>query len=115
MESLAAQWTAKIKRTMSVDVSRFTKAGMPAEQIVERLFDIPEVAQAFHLRANQRQPLSRNPSTPDETREIANALDRVAAWLDDGFHERTVEELRSIACDLDPDCEPARSPWPMRL
>jgi hypothetical protein len=98
--SIADEWLARIKGTMAVDVSRFQAAGLSPEAIVEQLFNIPEVEQAFHLRANRGRPLSLDPSTPAERQEIVDALERVAAWLDDGFHQKLVDELRGIAAEL---------------
>lgn len=96
-DSLTAQWLDCIKQTMAVDLTRFQAAGIPPKAQVERLFGIPEVAQAFHLRANRKRPLAIDPGTDEERAEIVDALERVVAWLDDGFHERLVEQLREIA------------------
>lgn len=95
------QWIDRIKETMAVDVSRFSKAGMTGREVVDRIFDIPEVSQAFNLRANRRRPLAMDPTTPEQKLEIAEALERIAAWLDDGFHTKLVEELREIAAEMD--------------
>jgi hypothetical protein len=97
MTTLTDQWLGRMKETLAVDVARFQTAGLPPRAIVEKLFDIPEVEQAFHLRANQRRPLALDPSTNAERQEIIDALTRVIEWLDDGFHEPLVLELRDIA------------------
>lgn len=97
---LAADWLAKMKVTMAVDLSRFMSAGLPPRAIIERLFEIPEVSQAFHLRAHRGRPLALDPSSPEQKREIVEALERMAGWLDDGFHEALVEELRGIAAEV---------------
>ena len=93
-------WLGRLKQTMAIDLARGMSAGMPPRALIDLLFDIPEVSQAFHLRENRRRPLALDPSTDEERREIVDALDRVATWLDDGFHEVTVSELRSIAEEL---------------
>jgi hypothetical protein len=85
---------------MAVDIDRGVAAGKRGRAIVAMLFDIPEVAQAFHLRANRRQALALDPETDEERKEIADALVRVADWLDDGFHEAIVAQLREIAAEL---------------
>jgi hypothetical protein len=46
-------WLDRLKQTMSVDIARF--AGLPAEAIVEKLMEIPEVEQAFRMRADRRK------------------------------------------------------------
>lgn len=99
---MSDDWLAKLKETMAVDLSRFIDEGMSPRMVVERLMDIPEVGQAFHLRANQRQALPIDPSTVQQKQEVAEALERAATWLDDGFHEEIVAELREIAGDLQP-------------
>lgn len=93
-------WLPRLKQTMALDLSRFMSAGMPPRAIIERLMDIPEVGQAFHLRENRRRPLAIDPETDEQRQEIVDALERVAAWLDDGFHEKLVSELREIAEDV---------------
>lgn len=93
-------WLTKIKETMAIDVQRFVDAGLPPKVIVARLFEIPEVEQAFRLRANRRQPLPLEPSTDAERMEVVEALERVAAWLNDDFHGELVEQLRAVAAEL---------------
>jgi hypothetical protein len=48
---LSADYIAKIKRTLAVDIGRFMTAGLPPKAIVDKLWDIPEVEQAFYLRS----------------------------------------------------------------
>ena len=97
---MSDEWLARIQRTMAVDISRFQSAQAPPAGIVKRLFDIPEVEEAFHLLRNRRSPLSLDPSSRAEKQEIVDAIERVVAWLDNGFHEKLVEELRAIAGEL---------------
>jgi hypothetical protein len=98
--SIADEWLARIKGTMTVDIDRGISAGADGQRIVDMLLAIPEVSQALHLRANRRAALALDPSTDDEKREIVDALERVAAWLTDGFHDKLVDELRGIAGEL---------------
>ena len=99
MSEIEDRWLANIKRTMAIDVSRFISAQWPPKAIVDGLFQIPEVDQAFHLRANRRRPLVLDPSTDAEKQEIADALNRVADWLEPG-NEREAATLRSIAAQI---------------
>lgn len=99
-DQLAEQWLVRIKQTIATDLSRLMAAQVPPQGIVKRLFEIPEVEQAFHLRADRKRPLAKDPSSRAEYQEIADALTRVANWLDDGFHVAAVEELRSIRDEL---------------
>ena len=48
---MSDEWLARIKQTMAVDLSRFQSAGLPPKAQIERLFQIPEVADAFYLRS----------------------------------------------------------------
>lgn len=100
--SITDDWLTRIKGTMAIDVDRGISAGADGQRIVEMLLAIPEVSQGLHLRANRTAPLALDPSTDDQKREIIDALNRVADWLDDGFHAAIVEELRGIAADLEP-------------
>lgn len=100
--SLTDEWLARLKVTMAVDVDRGITGGANGQKIVEMLLTIPEVSQGLHLRANRRASLPLDPSTDDEKREIVDAIERVADWLDDGFHETLVAELRGIAAELSP-------------
>lgn len=97
-------WLQRIKGTMAIDIERGGSARKSGPEIVEMLFAIPEVSQAFHLRANRRRPLAVDPATDEDRREIVDALERVIAWLDDGFHERMVEELRGIIREMGSSC-----------
>jgi hypothetical protein len=54
-DPISADWLAKMKHTLAVDLSRFMTAGLPPRAIVEKLFEIPEVEQAFELRAKARR------------------------------------------------------------
>jgi hypothetical protein len=99
--SINDEWLARIKGTMAVDVDRGISAGAGGPKIVEMLLAIPEVGQGLHLRANRGRPLAMDPATEEEKREIVDALNRVADWLSDGFHERTVDELRAIVTELE--------------
>jgi hypothetical protein len=98
--AIADDWLTRVTSTMAVDVDRGISAGADGRRIVDMLLAIPEVSQALHLRANRRAPLALDPATDDDRREIVDALNRVADWLDDGFHEATVAQLRSIAAEL---------------
>lgn len=100
--SVDDQWTAKIKETMAVDVQRFRDERLPSREIINRLFEIPEVAQAFALRANRRRPLPAEPSTDAERFEVIEALTHVADWLGSDFDEDIAERLREIAGELAP-------------
>jgi hypothetical protein len=51
MTDLSADYIAKIKRTLAIDIGRFMTAGLPPKAIVEKLWEIPEVEQAFYLRS----------------------------------------------------------------
>jgi hypothetical protein len=75
-------WLDRLKQTMAVDVARF--AGLPGEAIVEKLMQIPEVEQAFRMRADRRK-------VPP-----AVILSDAADYLDDGYHEKLVADLREI-------------------
>jgi hypothetical protein len=90
----------QLQRTIAIDIGRFQSAGLPPKAIVTKLMEIPEVDQALHLYANRRRPLSLDPSTDADKQEIVDAIERVAAWLDDGFHEPLVEQLREIGGEL---------------
>lgn len=103
VESLEAMWLARLKRSMAMDLEQLMTARMPPQAIIERLFDIPEVAQAFHLAANRGCPLSPYPSSDEEKREIVDALNRAADWFDDGSHQDLVDELRVHAGLLHPN------------
>jgi hypothetical protein len=72
----------RIKHTMSLDISRSMSAGLPPKAIVEVLLNIPEVEQAFHLRENRNRPLAVDPETDAERKEIVEAIERVAVWLE---------------------------------
>jgi hypothetical protein len=91
-------WTAKIKETMAVDVSRGMRDGLDGRAIVEMLFAIPEVAQAVHLRA--RSKLDIDIDTAEGQAIAAERIEWVANFLDDGFHETAVTTLREVAGDL---------------
>lgn len=100
--ALEDDWTAKIKATMAVDIQRFRDARMPSREIVDRLFEIPEVAQAFALRAHRRRSLPLDPSTDCERLEVREALNRVADWLGADFDQDLADRLREIAVELQP-------------
>lgn len=91
-------WTARIQETMSVDIARFAEAGLSGREIVRRLFGIPEVAQAFHLRA--RGKLGIDVDTPEGQALMAERIAEVADFLDDGFHDDCVTKLREVWADL---------------
>lgn len=91
-------WLTNLKYTMSLDVGRFIAAQWPPRAIVEGLFEIPEVRQAFHLRENRLHPLAVDPGTDEQRQEIVDAHERVADWLDaGGSDERIAQKLREIA------------------
>jgi hypothetical protein len=96
--SLDDNWTARIQETMSVDIARYAEAGLSGREIVSRLFDIPEVAQAFHLRA--RGKLGIDIDTSEGQAIAAERIEWVADFLDDGFHEQCVGKLREVWGDL---------------
>jgi hypothetical protein len=52
------QWLDRLKRTMAIDVSRYMQAGWRPQDIIDRLFEIPEVEEAFYLRAKAVRDLS---------------------------------------------------------
>jgi hypothetical protein len=52
------QWLDRMKRTMAIDVSRYMQAGWRPQDIIDRLFEIPEVEEAFYLRAKAVRDLS---------------------------------------------------------
>jgi hypothetical protein len=83
-DPISADWLAKMKHTLAVDLSRFMTAGLPPRAIVEKLFEIPEVYQAFQMRADRRK-------VPPVV-----ILSDAADYLDDGFHDRLVADLREI-------------------
>lgn len=85
---------------MSVELLRGLNADLDPRELIDLLFGVPEVSQAFQLRANRRRPLAMDPSTDEEKAEIVEAIERVAAWLDDGFHQKLVDHLRDIAGDV---------------
>jgi hypothetical protein len=91
-------WLERMQQTIAVDIGRFASAGLPPSAIVVKLFEIPEVAQAFHLRA--RGKLDIDIDTPEGQALAAERIEWVADFLDDGFHERTVEDLRKVIGDL---------------
>jgi hypothetical protein len=81
---MPTDWLDRIKETMAVDIARFQYAGLPPKAIVEKLLEIPEVYQALHMRADRR-------SVPP-----AVILSDAADYLDDGYHEKLVADLREI-------------------
>jgi hypothetical protein len=95
-----ADWLARIKETMAIDLTRFMAAGLPPKALIEKLFEIPEVAQAFHLR--ERGKLGIDIDTPEGQAIAAERLAWVAKFLDDGFHVELVEQLRDIAGEVTP-------------
>jgi len=52
--TIESEWLDRIQQTMAVDIGRFQSAGLPPKAIVTKLFEIPEVAEAFELRATRR-------------------------------------------------------------
>jgi hypothetical protein len=48
-------WLTRIKQTMAIDLARGMAAGIPPTALVELLFQIPEVEQAFELRAKAKR------------------------------------------------------------
>jgi hypothetical protein len=95
-----ADWLTRIKETMAIDLTRFMAAGLAPKALIEKLFDIPEVAQAFHLR--ERGKLGIDIDTPEGQAIAAERLAWVAKFLDDGFHGELVEQLRDIAGEVTP-------------
>lgn len=84
--TLTEQWLDRIKATMAVDLARGMTAGIPPAALVELLFQIPEVSQAFAMRADRK------------TVPPAVILSDAADYLDDGFpeHMKLVADLREI-------------------
>lgn len=101
--AIEADWLTKMQTTMAVELSRGMTAGMPPKALIQLLFGIPEVSQAFALRANRRRPLALSPQTDAETQEVVEELNRIADWLSDDFHAELVDQLRGIAADLGSD------------
>jgi hypothetical protein len=93
-------WLTRIKATMAIDLARFMTVGLPPKALIEKLFEIPEVAQAFHLR--ERGKLGIDIDTPEGQAIAAERLNWVAKFLDDGFHVELVEQLRDIAGEVTP-------------
>jgi hypothetical protein len=91
-------WLTRMKTTMAVDVARFMTAGLPPKAIIAKLFEIPEVSQAFHLR--ERGKLGIDIDTPEGQAIAAERIAWVADFLDDGFNEACVARLREVAGDL---------------
>jgi hypothetical protein len=100
-DSSPDDWLSRLKQTMALDLSIAMQSQMPPKACIEFLFRIPEVREAFHLR--ERSNLDIDIDTPEGQAIAAERIEWVAAFLDDGFHESTVEELRTIAADLLPD------------
>lgn len=92
--TLTDEWLTRIKATMSIDLARGMTAGIPPAALVELLWKIPEVEQAFAMRADRR------------TVPPAVILSDAADYLDDGFPEYAgvVADLRELAAsgDLEP-------------
>lgn len=82
--TLTEQWLTRIKATMAIDLARGMTAGIPPAALVELLFNIPEVDQAFAMRADRK------------TVPPAVTLSDASDYLDDGFHEKLVADLREI-------------------
>jgi hypothetical protein len=81
---MSTDWLNRIKETMAVDIARFQRKGLSPKEIVEKLMEIPEVYQGLHMRADRR-------SVPP-----AVILSDAADYLDDGYHEKLVADLREI-------------------
>ena len=60
---MSDDWLGRMQQTIAVDIARFASAGLPPKAIVVKLFEIPEVAQAFHLRG--RGKLDVDTDTPE--------------------------------------------------
>jgi len=88
---------SRVQQAIAVDLARFMAAGYPPKALALKLWEIPEVELAFSMYERRRLPLAVDPETDAEKREIVEAIERVAKWLDDGFHEPLVAELREIA------------------
>jgi hypothetical protein len=52
---LERQWLERVKQAMALDLARGMTAGLPPKALVECLFKIPEVEQAFAMRAKGRR------------------------------------------------------------
>jgi hypothetical protein len=48
-------WLTRIKQTMAIDLARGMTAGIPPAALIELLFQIPEVEQAFELRSRAKR------------------------------------------------------------
>jgi hypothetical protein len=91
-------WLTRIKATMAIDLARFMTVGLPPKALIEKLFEIPEVAQAFHLR--ERGKLDIDIDTAEGQAIAAERIAWVADFLDDGFAEECVAKLREAVGDL---------------
>lgn len=97
-DPITDKWLADMKVTMATELSRGMTHGLPPKALIELLFGIPEVAQAFHLRGRSR--LGLDIDTPEGQTLMAERIEQVADFLDDGFHEDCVTKLREVAGDL---------------
>jgi hypothetical protein len=90
------------QQAIAVDMARHIAAALPPTAVTLKLWEIPGVELAFSMYERRRLPLAVDPETDAEKREIVEAIERVAKWLDDGFHEPLVAELREIAESVRP-------------
>jgi HEPN domain-containing protein len=88
----------RLKQTLIIDIERYKT--LPSREIVDRLYEIPEVLLAFSMYERRNQKLPFEPQTKEECAEIVQAIERVADWLSDGFHDQLVADLREIAGDI---------------
>jgi hypothetical protein len=51
MTDLSADYIAKMKRVLATEIGRLMTCGLPPKAIVDKLWEIPEVEQAFYLRS----------------------------------------------------------------
>lgn len=100
MVDLTAEWIAEMKQTMAVDIGRGLRSGRSPAEVVEMLFNIPEVAEAMHMRAQGKRPLPMSLDTPEDRARALERMESVATFLDDGFHEPIVEGLRKVIGDI---------------
>jgi hypothetical protein len=53
-DSIEQQWLARMKVTMSTELTRGMQQHLPPPALIEMLFGIPEVREAFEMRAMGR-------------------------------------------------------------
>lgn len=87
-----------IPEVIELEISRGMETGKTPAQIRDLIVGIPEVGKALAAFADRNVKLHHQ--TPQARALQIERLTELANWLDDGFHEGTVDQLRSIATDL---------------